>query len=849
MNYITHYCLETLTSRQFEILAANYAKSVAPDYNWILTKKTGDYNHDFEAILDDCFKWGEAKHTRSSSVSVSRNRWDPTLVSAILKNNVNELFLVTCGWIPLEYIVRAEHYKTAIIKRVYYINSYLIDDWLNNNSVVYDSFNEQNIDMHRIMQSIKTNYTHISPKINCNIGVFSIATNVLEPKSSVEKMITYEINITFFLADISTITIQLPDSFVVIDLKVNSLSPNNNNKKNDYKTAERAFKLDKGYGQIIINGFFNSYANDKETIIAKINNTKSFKKTLSLFGSCPLNKDKLSEMTMAENIFDSCVMSGTNAILYSHFLGKNDLIRNNFYEKNGEYYYYRFVGTACDDALTICRIISKIYLGVDNGLRDEKSAERTIQSALNLCPYWLSNIFLGTTNYIYAIYAINYLFNDINAIDSSYHKVRIPSNCILFIDNLSCLNKFFYNVLTTIMNYLVSEKNALLIVLNSSDVETRLSNEIVKKSISEKETINTIWKKTSITESETNQLYNYGKKYYNNTDFFKALFFFELIYQKNGYLCNNVGFIFKYADCLNHCDSMRKAQEQFEKVIAIGDPNNSLELKIILEARTEVFSLRFWRLEISDLVNEIDTFLDNYYHQLYTDKSNNRSRYAFYNCINRKMVTQYLEGDYENAEKTFTYYISTVDSKHLNYLAFAYMDSARGLYAYDITISKKRLDKARRILKKLYSSGYEQRRYLDCLVEIEYVKFIVNYNNNKNPAIELLEKAVRNVRNQGYKSMLIKCYLKLANCYLALKKIEFAEKYLSYVRLNCNFSDDIRSAVLYNQIYSNLYKVKNTMIIKNKNISKDFKNDDIIIFNCNKKIDSKSDIILESRIW
>ena len=111
------YMLEKLTPRQFEVLSANYVKYIAPQYNWTLTKSTSDFNRDMEAFLFDKNIWGEAKHTKDASSSVSKTRWDPTILSALLRNNVDEIYLVTCGNIPLEYIVRK---KNQLYKSVYF---------------------------------------------------------------------------------------------------------------------------------------------------------------------------------------------------------------------------------------------------------------------------------------------------------------------------------------------------------------------------------------------------------------------------------------------------------------------------------------------------------------------------------------------------------------------------------------------------------------------------------------------------------------------------------------------------------------------------------------------------------
>ena len=53
----------------------------------------------------------------------------------------------------------------------------------------------------------------------------------------------------------------------------------------------------------------------------------------------------------------------------------------------------------------------------------------------------------------------------------------------------------------------------------------------------------------------------------------------------------------------------------------------------------------------------------------------------------------------------------------MNYKAFAYMDSARGLYAKDLKKAECRLKQSHELLEKIHEKGNENRRYLDCNVE------------------------------------------------------------------------------------------------------------------------------------
>ena len=852
-----YYLIDRLTPRQFEILAANYAKSIAPHYNWTLTKKAIDFNRDFEGVYNNNLKWGEAKHTSNTSSCISKSRWDPTLVSAVLKNNVDEVYLVTCGWIPLEYIVRAEHFRQDSIKRIYYVNGFILDEWLKKHDGYFDNFNEQ-CDMTKIMHSIKSCNNANSSRDACIISVFNLISNTLEPINTIEKMMTYEINIVAFSSKSSTLFLHISKNFVITDAKVVALSPNSeqycaNNTAYFNNNTINHFRLQKGYNQILIQGFFKSTSNSKETICCTINHY-STKKTLLLNEAKILNRNKLSEIAVVENAYNTSLLNEHNTIIDSHCLDKEDMIRNKFVGA-GEFDYYEFSGSICSDSITICRIIAKILLGVDYNLKDELIAEKTINSTLNLCPFWLSNVFIGTTNYIYALYEIEQIVQFPDIFDFNSQNIRLPKGTIIFINKKVNIPAVFQEVLTLIMKLFKVKSNSSIIVLNSSLNDEKTKQLLCKNNMGnnfhnikhikalEKQTIDYLWNKSIITSNETSNLRYLGDYYYEKTDFFKALFFYDLIDRKSDN--NSIDYTFKFADCLNHCDSMNKAQKQFEKVIKNGNANNPKELKLILEAKTEVFSLRFWRLDTDHLVEDIDELLNRFYQQLYFQNKALRDRYAFYNCLNRKMVTQYLIGDYKNAEATFRHYIKSVDSDHSNYLAFAYMDSARGLYRHDIFLAKKRIETALDILKKLYAVGKEKRRYFDCIVELEYVNFIIKHESGENPEISSLESAVANVRNHGYKSMLIKCYLKLATCYLALKKVELAMQYLSYVKSNCDFKDDIRVAVLYNKITSSLYCAKNQVDININNISDDFLCSGRISFNCI----SKGTVILESRIW
>ena len=128
------YTWEKLSSREFEIIACNFAGDMFPGYEWKLTANTRDYNHDFFAKTEKLDKWGEAKHSEHAKKTMSRTQWDPTLVSAKLMNSVNDILLITCAYIPLQYIIRAFHMISSPIDNIYCINRYLLNEWFHENN-------------------------------------------------------------------------------------------------------------------------------------------------------------------------------------------------------------------------------------------------------------------------------------------------------------------------------------------------------------------------------------------------------------------------------------------------------------------------------------------------------------------------------------------------------------------------------------------------------------------------------------------------------------------------------------------------------------------------------------------
>ena len=290
---------------------------------------------------------------------------------------------------------------------------------------------------------------------------------------------------------------------------------------------------------------------------------------------------------------------------------------------------------------------------------------------------------------------------------------------------------------------------------------------------------------------------------------------------------------------------MTKSLQLFEKVITCSNIEIFEEKKKMIEAQTEIFNIRFWNMETTILLDDIDKFY-NKHHDFLLEQKNYRDIYSLYNLLNRKMVTLYLMGKYDEAEKMMQYNLNTISTKNENYIAFAYMDSARGLYKKNIYEARCRMKKALSILSKPNVKNKELRRYYDCKVELAFINFILDYKLGT-ADITSLEKMITKVKLNGYKNMLIKCYLKLATCYLALQNLNLAEKCLSFVKKNCDFKENLRSKWLYNSIISNYYLLDNLKENITFTETSDYCNYNFVIgFNC---FNQDGDVILETRVW
>ncbi len=175
---------DLLSSKEFEELALKYAKFKYKDFSWEPTDETRDDNHDFFYEEVDEFNqvwegWGEAKHSGKEKKGMSRTKWDQTIVSGKLANNVRHIMFVTNAQIPNRYIFRAECLKTPPYEKFEYVNNAVLENWL--------YFNPQYIP-DKLKNSFDYNPKYICPKLSYNLFVadyFSSSRNILNAKKEI----------------------------------------------------------------------------------------------------------------------------------------------------------------------------------------------------------------------------------------------------------------------------------------------------------------------------------------------------------------------------------------------------------------------------------------------------------------------------------------------------------------------------------------------------------------------------------------------------------------------------------------------------------------------------------------
>lgn len=900
------YTWETLISREFEIIACNFADDMFPAYEWKLTGNTRDDNHDFFTQTGIGEKWGEAKHSENFKKTISRSQWDPTLVSAKLLNSVNDILLVTCAHIPLSYIVRAFHMISSPIDHIYCINRYLLNEWYHNHTKRLSAFNSD-----FLIDSVLSKLTARNVILEYNNDIQLFIFNNIEKNylTIIKKLINnckYDFNIAIFsIEDDTKAKIDLgPYISIISNINVANMSlcgksyvssPNKNN--------HIECNVFKGYSIITFD-------------IVVLNMQEKEETTYITYSMGEIEKRERVYLSKTEDRNDLLLVElekkikNNKRIIKSNYIPPHLLNRPNY-----RLFYICFDCRYKNNYTQLYRMFSFCLTGIDFQELDEQTVKRNI--FLANYPVWLENIILGVfSNAVSQKLLYEYIEQYIKDTSNVFsNKIMYVIENVSYLDEqgqdfikifekIVCTNKndniLMYQESKHTYNQNINDEIALVSIFETGIVSEYLNGDDIKNNdlilmdieknmyypsniIQFSNILSYFFNKTDESKNKfleriiyissnqvwTSRVFDFitlldgkisNKDYFkfirslrdicfNRTDFFSA-YNYSLLLHKDDNLDEKqkIDDMYKEADELNHCGSIIKSKKTFEKVASLAlKMNDKIIIKTGIEALTEIYNIRFWLLDVNDLEIEIEKTINKFFTNQIVETMSGRELYPYYNCLNRKMVVQYLLNKYEEAEITFQEIITKTVLD--NYIAFAYMDSARGLYNKDIHSAYDRIKKAANHLERLFISGKEIRRYYDCLIERAYIEFILEKNENRKMRIKHLKNAIYDAQKYGYKSIVEKSYFKLAASYLVLGDIEKAKEYLNKIENNTYFEESPRNKFMYNELMKGYYQLSNVILNRKLNISSDFcESMSYINFKCFDNGDDDS-FFIDARMW
>lgn len=172
---------------------------------------------------------------------------------------------------------------------------------------------------------------------------------------------------------------------------------------------------------------------------------------------------------------------------------------------------------------------------------------------------------------------------------------------------------------------------------------------------------------------------------------------------------------------------------------------------------------------------------------------------AYLTAMNRMMVTYLAMDKYGKAEKWLRKNIRfAVSLNHEEHIGYCFMDFAKGIYHIDLQRALEYLQYADTFFK---NNKKEVRRHLDCLCEIEYVKFLLEHKSMKG-----LFYSQAQLYNHGYWIQYYKGFLKIAVCQIISGKFEDALQNILQAQRAIPVKTDERVQYLCHILYTYLDK-------------------------------------------
>ena len=908
------YTWNTLSSREFEVIACNYAADMFPDKKWYLTKSTGDGNRDFESYpeIDRLIKWGEAKHSKNPQKQITKGQLDPTMMSAKLINSVNEIVIVTCADISLNYVARSCSYIEAPITQIYYINRLVLNQWYEKKGKDSLKDYDKKYRVNKIKKKLQPCEESYEFGFKKRLYIYDETNgNHLTEVTKIETGNLYSCMIvTFNPSDTIPLSLSFQSDIIVVDnqsLNLRSMSSNIQDKTASLYKDQICFEAPNGYSVLQFN-FLARNSTKRSVEISLFSDSKNIiKKRIKYKQKESLSEDDYQEIQ--DWIYDHTSKANRRkefnvSISPSKIKDQTHTLICEVFDERQGYNYSK-----------LCRFLTHLVLSVD--LR--RFNETMLKEHIYVADYTdgVEGLILSayTDSFKEDIeeYALN-IYN--NSFSEEYNFSQKTIYCLYDTAMLDEDNRKFFNRILKIYDNRNDENTLILFQYPKSNQQMQISPDVclvymfdsginksdLELSESEHSTYvqkgafdNLIYPDQSLSmgqirrsfddfnEDEKEYLYEkiikLAKKYtistgiteffsafvvdydiesdkklcvflralrdelYDKTDFYGSYKITKILKKLSRSSEEEFLDTYKEADELNHCGLMSESLNLFSSLSNADIPEtNTICYPKMIEARTEVFNLRYWTLDVSGLIDDIIECIP--LAKKLSQEKGLRNSYSYYNCLNRKMVTELLVEDYNSASKTYKMYLKECDKR--NYLAFAHMDYARGLYRKDIDNAFELLKIAKEILADLYSRGEEKRRYLDCKCEYAYVGFIISKERYRNQRLKALKAAIIDIRKAGYRSMAFKCYYKLAACYLVMNDESNARKMLDNIKYSPRLNQSKRHILMYHHLESGYHMLK--MINENKGLKAyncfpdhiDFAREDSYNSDC---------IYLDPRLW
>ena len=237
----------------------------------------------------------------------------------------------------------------------------------------------------------------------------------------------------------------------------------------------------------------------------------------------------------------------------------------------------------------------------------------------------------------------------------------------------------------------------------------------------------------------------------------------------------HLSIIYGYADCVNHIDGSGEALRYFKEVIDMGKlySASASVLSFVCQAQSELFSIKFWQHDLSNLQEKIEDFL-KVYDNLPSELESQRVENAKMTAINRLMMFSYLMDRPQKAEQAFLLGLD-YSEKHgqLHDRANFVMDQAKSIMLSSPGESLKKMEEACYIYEK---TNTQARRLSVCKAQIAYLRSML-----EDQSYLMIENLAANLKQQGFTQEYDNCTLQISALHLISGRYEEASDLLDFL--------------------------------------------------------------------